>query len=140
MADEALRERVARIVDPDAWVRHDKLMLEQAALPEVSTAILASPSTASSSCSDHTDIVLRRWSLGCRAADEIAGSFSKADRIIATLEAHRGEQRLQAHELTFDPRWHVEMFGGGRGDEDEAAAEVAEINRDSIRRCRERNR
>lgn len=42
---------------------------------------------------------------------------------IAACEAWDGEQRLKAHEATFDPRHAVEMFGRDREDDvDEAAA------------------
>lgn len=47
--------------------------------------------------------------------------MSEADAAIAAYEAWQGEQRLKAHEMTFDPRWSVEMFGRDRGDEDEGA-------------------
>lgn len=41
-------------------------------------------------------------------------ALEKAVRAIGAVDAHRDEQRLQAHEMTFDPRHAVAVLGGRR--------------------------
>lgn len=104
MADERLRERVAR---------H---------LADVLVRVRGGPSLTDAEWQECLD--------GSRTArvgrSPMVVLLARADAVIATCEAWQGEQRLKAHELTFNPRWSIEMFGrdrGGRdrGDEDEAA-------------------